>query len=196
LRTPPQDEQGGTAKVEKSILTEVGVPVWQRGGVQSCPGRVAADQVVLEIRPPARRRASYPPDKVETSVEVDHRPAPGRLVQAVDILGEEKLALAFSFELGEGVMRIVGLGPSEPSPADHAARPIASASDLVGHECLKADRPRSFPVAVVVMIIGDTRVRAARNEGGKAQRSEIGGLMAVPSDHPAPGRSSLQPAPA
>jgi hypothetical protein len=32
-------------------------------------------------------------------MKVDHRPAPGRLVQAVDILGEEKLALAFSFEL-------------------------------------------------------------------------------------------------
>jgi hypothetical protein len=55
-------------------------------------------------------------------VEVDHRPAPGC---GLDILGEEKLALASSFELGEGVIRTVGLGPSEPSPADHAARPAA-----------------------------------------------------------------------
>jgi hypothetical protein len=51
-------------------------------------------------------------------------------------------------------MRVVGLGPSEPSPADHAARPIASANDIVGHECLKADRLRSFPVAVAVAIVG------------------------------------------
>jgi hypothetical protein len=77
-------------------------------------------------------------------LKVDHRPAPGSLVQAVEILGEEKLALAFSFELGEGVMRIIGLGSSEPSQPT-----MLRAQYNGGGWLLRRRRPGSAPAAFV-----------------------------------------------
>ena len=58
-------------------------------------------------------------------------------------------------------MSVVGQRLSEPTPTDHAARPVASACGFVGHECLVADRLRSFPVAFAVAVIGNARVCAA-----------------------------------
>jgi hypothetical protein len=58
-------------------------------------------------------------------------------------------------------MRIVGLGLSEPSPADNAARPVTLARQLLGHEPLEANRLRSFPVALVITIVRNAGVRAA-----------------------------------
>jgi hypothetical protein len=51
------------------------------------PGSVEADQLVLKVRAPARRGASHAPNQVEAPVKVDHRPAPGGLMQTVDVLG-------------------------------------------------------------------------------------------------------------
>jgi len=60
-------------------------------------------------------------------VEIDHHPAPGCLMQSVYVLGEQHLALAVGLELSQGVMSVVGTRSSKAAPADHAARPIASA---------------------------------------------------------------------
>ncbi len=94
-------------------------------------------------------------------MKVDDLPAPGGLVQTVDILGEEQLAPAIGFEPRQRVMRVVGLGLSEPPPADHASRPVPLARLLVGNERLEPNRLRSFPVAVAVAIVGNAGVRAA-----------------------------------
>ena len=50
-------------------------------------------------------------------MKVDDLPAPGGLVQTVDILGEEQLAPAVGFEPRQRVMRVVGLGfPNRRQP--------------------------------------------------------------------------------
>ena len=94
-------------------------------------------------------------------MKVDDLPAPGGLMQTVYILGKEELALAFGFQSGQRMVRIVGLGLSEPSPADHASRPVPLARPFLGNECLEANGLRSFPVAVVVAIVWNARVRTA-----------------------------------
>jgi hypothetical protein len=51
-------------------------------------------------------------------------------------LGKEDLALPFGFKTSESVMRVVGQSLSEPSPADHAARPVTSTRQFLDHERL------------------------------------------------------------
>jgi hypothetical protein len=90
----------------------------------------------LEVRSLAGGRARHAADKVETPVQVDHRPAPSGLMQPVDVLGKEDLGLASGFESRQGAMRVVGQSLSEPPPADHAARPVAAACGFLGDESL------------------------------------------------------------
>jgi hypothetical protein len=106
----------------------------------------------LAVRVRAARGA---PDEIQAPVQIDHRPAPGGLVQPVDVLGKEKPTSILGLQARQGVMRVVGQGLPEPAPADHAARPAASARQLLRHECLEADRLRSFPVAVAIAITGN-----------------------------------------
>jgi hypothetical protein len=87
------------------------------------------------------------------------------LVQPVDVLGKEKPTPILGLQAGQGVMRVVGQRLTEPSPADQAARPVASARQFLRHECLEADRLRSFPVAIAIAIIGNARVRATSGAG-------------------------------
>jgi hypothetical protein len=105
-------------------------------------------------------------------VKVDDLPTPGSLVQSVYILDEEELAPAIGFSAGQGVMRIVGLGPSESSPSDHASRPIPLARLFLGNERLEADRLCPLPVAVAVSIIGYAGVGAA-----SCARQDVQALM-------------------
>jgi hypothetical protein len=102
---------------------EISVAVRQRCGVQPIPCRVEANQLVLKVGAADHVRASHAADKVKAPVKVDDLPAPGGLVQTVNILGEEQLAPAAFFQPRQRVMRVVGFGLSEPSPADHASRP-------------------------------------------------------------------------
>jgi hypothetical protein len=150
-------------------MIEVGIAVGQRQGVEIDPSGVEADQIVLEIGAPAGGRAGRTADEIEAPVQIDHRPAPGGLVQPVDVLGKEKPTSILGLQARQGVMRVVGQGLPEPAPADHGARPVASARQLLRHECLEADWLRSFPVSVAVAIIGNARVRAAAGTGQNKQ---------------------------
>jgi hypothetical protein len=94
-------------------------------------------------------------------VKVDHHPAPGGLMQPIDILREEHSAPSVGLEPSQGVMGVVGKGMSEPTPADHAARPIAGSDGVVRDERLKAHRLHSLPAAIGVPIVGYPGVRAA-----------------------------------
>ncbi len=102
-------------------------------------------------------------------MQVDDLPAPGGLVQPVDILGEEQLALAIGFQPRQRVMCIVGPSLSEPPPANHASRPVTLARLLVGNKRLEPDWLRSFPVAIAVAIVGNAGVRAAAGSGQDKQ---------------------------
>src|SRR3954454_24082046 len=84
-----------------------------------------------------------------------------RIVDIWPRAGEEQLAPAVFFQTRQRVVCVVGLGSSEPSPADHASCPVALTRLLVGNERLEPHRLRSFPVAVAVAIVGNTGVRAA-----------------------------------
>jgi hypothetical protein len=96
-------------------VVDIGVAVGQGGGVEFRQGGVEANEPVLEVAARASGRARRAADEVEPSVEVDHRPAPGGLVQPVQVLGEEDRALAIRFKAGQSVMRVVGQGLTEPS---------------------------------------------------------------------------------
>jgi hypothetical protein len=102
-------------------------------------------------------------------VKVNHRPAPGRLMEPVHVLGEQHLALTSGLQSGQGAMGVVGTGPAEPPPADHAARPIAAPRGGLGDECLETDRLGAFPVPVRVTIVGYSRVHAAAGAGQDEQ---------------------------
>ena len=142
-------------------MVELCVAVRQAGGIQVGPGGVEAHEAVLKLGAAYGGGTGHAADEVKAPVEVDHRPAPSRLMQSVHVLREQHLAPTAGLEPGQGVMRVVGECLFEATPADHAAGPIASAGRVVGEERLEAHRLCSFPAAVGVPIVGYARVRAA-----------------------------------
>ena len=104
-------------------------------------------------------------------MQVDHCVAAGRLMQPVDVLGQQKLASAQRLQPGECAMGGVRPRPAEAPPAELAARPVAPARRLLAHEGLIGHRLRALPFAVGVAIVGDAGARAATCAGQDEETS-------------------------
>ncbi len=124
-------------------------------GIERQPCRIGAAKIVLKLVARRLAAAAHAADKIEPAVQVDDLPVAGRLMQPIDVLGQQHPALAVRLEPGQRMMRIVRPRLAEPPPADQAARPIAPARMLVRHEGLEVDRLGPLPVALAVAVIGN-----------------------------------------
>ena len=136
-------------------MLQIGVAIRRVRSIERQPFRVGAAKRILEFVARHLAAAAHAANQVEPSVQIDHLPMAGGLMQPVDILGQQHLAPPARLEPGKCMMRIVRLRLAEPPPADQAARPVAPARMLFGHEGLEVDRLGPLPVAVAVAIIGN-----------------------------------------
>ena len=111
-------------------MLQVGVAIRRVRGVERQPFRIGAAERILEFVARRLAAAAHAADQVEPSVQIDHLPVAGGLMQPVDVLGQQHLAPPARLEPGQRMMRIVRLRLAEPPPADQAARPVALARML------------------------------------------------------------------
>ncbi len=161
----------GHDKGRKIGLFEICVAVRGFGCVQIEPVGVEPAELVLQLFARRSPLAIHAADKIDPAVQVDHPRAAGRLMQPVDVLGENELDSALRLEPGQGVMSVVRPRPANASPADEAARPIASASLFAAHEGLEGHRLRALPLALSVAIVGNARAGAAAGAGQDEETS-------------------------
>ena len=93
-------------------------------------------------------------------VEVGDPSRARRLVQTVDILGDQVGHAAVGFQCGERGMGRAGTGPGNARPAHRAARPVSLAHTGAADEVGVLHGPRVLPAACIVTI--------GRNAGGRA----------------------------
>jgi hypothetical protein len=153
---------GETGKVARF---EVSIAVGRVCGIQMEPGWVHARQSVLKLGPRGLLSAPHAANKIQPAMQVDYTLVAGSLMQPIDVLGEHEFGSAHRLKPREGPMRRVRARPAEPLPSDQAARPIALARRLLGHESLVGHRRLTFPLAIDIPIIGNARIRAAACTG-------------------------------
>jgi hypothetical protein len=144
---------------------EVGIAVRRIGGIQIEPTWVQSRQLVLKLIPRCLPSAPHAANKIQPAMQVDYTLVAGSLMQPIDVLGEHEFGSAHRLKPREGPMRRVRARPAEPLPSDQAARPIALARRLLGHESLVGHRRLTFPLAIDIPIIGNARIRAAACTG-------------------------------
>ena len=102
-------------------------------------------------------------------MQINHPPAAGFLVQAVNVLGDQLMDVTRLFQLRQGGMGDIGLGLDKPLPTDKTAGPIALPDFVFSHEVLKLNRLPVFPIALPVTVIGNTRLGTAARTGQHKQ---------------------------
>jgi len=163
---------------------EVGIAVRSDRRIEPDPVPVERGQVLLPAGPSGCLPAGQAGHPVETTVQVDDPARTGGLVQAVDVLRDEQPDQAAALSLGEGAVRVVGLGPPEAAPADQTACPVAGPHHGVTHEGLVLDRSLSLPLTVKPAVVRNPGLGAAAGAGEhedalvpveeRAQRRDIG----------------------
>src|SRR5690606_22736570 len=146
-------------------VIDVGVAI--RGGACAggLPAGVGRFDGPLDLLAGAAGAAAEADDAVQAAVQVEHAATAGALVQAVDVLGQQQVDPAVSFERGQGVVGGVGLGADEARPPDGAARPVASVGGVAAGQGLQGDGLGAFPVSIAVAIVGNARAGAAAGAG-------------------------------
>src|SRR6266702_859528 len=150
-------------------VLQIGVAIRRIRGIERQPLRICTAKRILEFVARRLPAAAHAADQIKPAMQIDHLPVTCGLMQPVDILGQEQLALPVGLDTSERMMRSVRPGLAEPPPSDQAARPIAPARMLLGHEGLEVDRLGPLPVAVAVAIVGDARIRATAGTGQHEQ---------------------------
>lgn len=134
---------------------QIGVAVRCVSGVEIRPGRIQAQQFALEISPCKAPFADQATHLIQSTMQIDHVFAAGRLVEPVDVLGQQQRELALPFQPGERMMGRIRLCATESPPADQAARPVALPRCRVTDERLIRHRLRALPAAAGIPVIGD-----------------------------------------
>ena len=160
---------GGDGEGGEIDAVEIGVAVGRDGGVEREPFGIQPFELVLQRLARRDALAAHAADVIDAAMQVDHRCAAGGLMQPVDVLGQQDLALAHRLEPRQRAMGVVRPGPADAPPADQAARPVAPARRLLAHEGLKGHRRRALPGAVGVAIVGNARIHAASGAGQNEQ---------------------------
>jgi hypothetical protein len=164
---------GGDGEGRKIDAVEIGVAVRRDDGLEREPSRVQSFESFLQRLPRRDDVAAHAADTVEAAVQVDHRFAASGLMQPVDVLGQQDLALADRLEPRQRAVRVIRPGAADAPPADQAARPVAPPRRLLSHEGLIGDWRRALPGAVGVTIIGNARVHAASGAGQNEEAAMV-----------------------
>ena len=127
LSRPPQSAQSARTKSRHSL--HHGVAVRPQLGVLQPGGRrdvgVERGEPTLHRRPAATAAAVQADHRGDVAVQVDHRAAAGRLVQAVDVLGDHPGQPGRPLQLDQRPVTGVGLGLADPPPAQVGPGPVA-----------------------------------------------------------------------
>ncbi len=102
-------------------------------------------------------------------MQVDHPLAAGLLVQAVHVLGDQRLDATVRFQHRRGVVGRIGARGGEARPAGQAARPVASPGRHLAGEGLEGDRLRPLPATVGIAVVGNAGRGAAAGTGEHEQ---------------------------
>src|SRR5437763_576806 len=113
-----------------------------------------------ELRPAAE---AY--DLIETAVKIEHAPAPGALMQTIDVLGHQPAHAAEALERCKCRMRGVRYRGGNGRPTYQASRPVALPRRLAADEFLVSDWRLAAPIAVNVSIPRNTGSRADARAG-------------------------------
>ena len=103
---------------------------------------------------------------------------PGRLVQIVDVLGDDARHLAGPVKTGDGAVAAAGLGAAELILHGKAAPPALVPHLRVGQEVAEFDRPHLGPDAAGRPEVGDAALGG--NAGAGEGDHHLGGLDHVP----------------
>src|SRR6056297_2304466 len=87
------------------------------------------------------------------------------LVQTVDVLGDQQVAVAAVLKFCDLPMGGIRSRIADHRPADQAAAPITLPCQQTGHELAMPNRLFAFPAAVAISIIGNARVSADARAG-------------------------------
>ena len=98
---------------------------------------------------------------LQNTVEIDHIPATCHFMQIVNILRDDAGHMTAALQFGNCAMRRVGFCARYSVPSCKALRPVLAPLALVIDEFCELHRLSMFPVAIVVPILGNARVRAA-----------------------------------
>ncbi len=116
-------------------------------------------------------------DVGERAVQLDDAAGPGLLVQAVDVLGDDRADEAPPLERGHRLVADVGPGGREPLPADEAAGPVPPAR-LARPDELAVRHRHDPPAAVRTAVVGDAGLGRdpgpGEDEGGRPVRQHPG----------------------
>ncbi|MCY1217738.1 hypothetical protein D9M72_296630 [compost metagenome] len=130
---------------------------------------VLVQQPVLQAGTVMARAAVQADGAGQAAVQLDHVAAAGTLVQAVDILRDQRAQAALLAQPGQRMVRAVGPRLPCNRPAQHAARPVALAPGVRAEEGLQRDRLRTLPLAVRIAVAGDAGIRADAGAGQHEQ---------------------------
>ncbi|MNS92891.1 hypothetical protein D3C72_1270390 [compost metagenome] len=130
---------------------------------------VLVQQPVLQAGTVMARAAVQADGAGQAAVQLDHVAAAGTLVQAVDILRDQRREPAVRAKARQRMVR--GIGPRLPRhrPAQHAARPVALAPRVRAKEGLQRDRRRALPLSARIAVAGDAGVGADAGAGQHEQ---------------------------
>ncbi|CAM2137963.1 hypothetical protein PT2222_100050 [Paraburkholderia tropica] len=152
-----------------AVEVEMGVAVGGRFRERARERRIARLQLRLDRGARVLRAAGEAMHVADAAVQLDHAMTARALMQAVDVLRDERADAPRRFEPRERAMRAVGLREPDGRPAQHAARPVAAARAVRAEKLLQRDGRRTLPRAVFVAIAGDARIRADARAGQHEQ---------------------------
>src|SRR5690606_29949379 len=111
-----------------------GVTIGRHGARAVQPSRIEGAHPLLHRVAILLRRAVETDDLRERAVELCDPLASRRVVEPVDVLGDEALDDLAALEPRERMVRRTGAGLTEGLPAGHRARPVAAAERLGAQE--------------------------------------------------------------
>ena len=134
---------------------QVRVAIRRRPRRVPVPTGIAVHQLMLEVGARRQRAASQADDSVQAPVQVDHGVAAGLLVEAVDVLGDQRFDPSIGLDRGQRLVCRVRARGGEARPAGQAAGPVATADGGIAGERLERHRLDPLPAALGIAVVGN-----------------------------------------
>ena len=120
--------------------------------------RVRLTQPLIEVRSAGDLATVQAPGQIEVAVQLEDVLGAGNLMQAIDILRDDRPNQAQALKIRDRAVPVVGSGAREPSPSDEAAGPVTLPIRRRGNEL--AIRHWHHPsLAVRPPVVRDARLR-------------------------------------
>jgi hypothetical protein len=143
-------------KIAEIDSVEIGIAIGCRSGRMTQPIGIQLFKPLLMTLALCATAASQTNDRVQTTMQINHRLVPGPLVQAVYILGDQKAESAGPLECREGHVNTVRFSLTKSTPPNHRTRPVSTAGLFIAAESLPSDGRLTFPLPRTIPVIRNT----------------------------------------